>query len=325
MSDPVRIRGLQQRIKSVMWSRNSQRFKMVMLGRNLSDGLIAKLIIYMLLSIVAYLYLQPLLHMISTMFMTVSDLLDPAVKWIPREITWENMTKAIEGLQYPQALFNTATIALTCSIAQVLVCSMTGYALARLAVPFKGFITAMVLLTFLIPPQVVIIPLYVIFSKLGLLNTMFVFLVPAIFGQGLKGALFILIFRQFFRAQPPSLEEAAKLDGASVVRLYVRIMLPLARSACLVVFLFSFIWYWNMYYEPSMFLAKGFTPLSIRLDNLENVLNPSLLGNKNNITNPVTEGTKMAAAFLIIFPPMLIFMFLQRWFITGIERTGIVE
>ncbi|KAF9123029.1 hypothetical protein BGX30_001659 [Mortierella sp. GBA39] len=259
------------------------------------------------------------------MLKTVSDLLDPSVKWIPRVVTWENLSKAYKGLQYPEALRNTALIALSCSIVQVLICSMTGYALARLAVPFKGLITALVLLTFLIPPQVIIIPLYVIFSKLGLLNTLFVFLVPAIFGQGLKGALFILIFRQFFRAQPPSLEEAAKLDGASAARLYFRIMLPLAQSACLVVFLFSFIWYWNMYYEPSMFLAKGFTPLSIRLDQLEDVLNPSLLGSKDLVSNPVTEGTKMGAAFLIILPPLVIFMFLQRWFITGIERTGIVE
>ncbi|WP_163880543.1 carbohydrate ABC transporter permease [Paenibacillus favisporus] len=310
---------------SFLWSRKAQKYKMVMLGRNLSDGLLAKMVIYVLLSIVAYLYLQPLLYMISTMLKTVSDLLDPSVKWIPRVVTWENLTKAYKGLQYPEALRNTVLIALSCSIVQVLICSMTGYALARLAVPFKGLITALVLLTFLIPPQVIIIPLYVIFSKLGLLNTLFVFLVPAIFGQGLKGALFILIFRQFFRAQPPSLEEAAKLDGASAARLYFRIMLPLAQSACLVVFLFSFIWYWNMYYEPSMFLAKGFTPLSIRLDQLEDVLNPSLLGSKDLVSNPVTEGTKMGAAFLIILPPLVIFMFLQRWFITGIERTGIVE
>lgn len=326
MNTQIWAHKVKQAAGHLLWNRKSQKYKMILLGRNLSDGLIAKLIIYILLSIVAYLYLQPLLYMISTMLKTISDLLDPSVKWIPRVVTWENMKKAYEGLQYPEALRNTTIIALSCSIVQVLICSMTGYALARLAVPFKGLITALVILTFLIPPQVIIIPLYVIFSKLGLLNTVFVFLVPAIFGQGLKGALFILIFRQFFKAQPPSLEEAAKLDGASATRLYFRIMLPLAQSACLVVFLFSFIWYWNMYYEPSMFLAKGFTPLSIRLDNLEEVLNPSLLGNKNAvINNPVTESTKMAAAFLIISPPLVIFMILQRWFITGIERTGLVE
>lgn len=74
-----------------------------------------------------------------------------------------------------------------------------------------------------------------------------------------------------------------------------------------------------------MFLTKGFTPLSIRLDMLEDVLNPSLLGNTRTIVNPITESTKMAAAFLIILPPIIVFMFLQRWFVSGIERTGIVE
>ncbi|MBB6729549.1 carbohydrate ABC transporter permease [Cohnella zeiphila] len=328
MNTDIRYEKAKRRIRGLIWSRQSQKVKQLVMGRNLSDGLLAKLVIYILLSIVAYLYLQPLLYMISTMLKNISDLLDPTVKWIPRQITWENLSKAFDGLQYPEALRNTAAIALSCSIVQVFICAMTGYALARLAVPFKGVITGLIILTFLIPPEVIVIPLYVIFSRLGLLNSMFVFLIPAVFGQGLKGALFILIFRQFFHAQPISLEEAAKLDGASVFRLFFRIMLPLARSACLVVFLFSFIWYWNMYYEPSMFLAKGFTPLSIRLDNLDNVLNPSLLGHTADspgTANPVTEATKMAAAFLIILPPILVFMFLQRWFVTGIERTGIVE
>jgi multiple sugar transport system permease protein len=321
----LEIEKMSNNVKALLWSRKAQKVKVLVMGRNLSDGLLAKLIIYLLLSIVAYLYLQPILYMISTMFKTLSDLLDPTVVWIPREITWENVVKAWKGLQYPEALKNTAILSLSCSLVQVLICAMTGYALARLSVPFKGLITALIILTFLIPPQVIIIPLYVIYSKLHLLNTLFVFLVPAIFGQGLKSALFILIFRQFFKAQPMSLEEAAKLDGASTLRLFFGIMLPLARSACLVVFLFSFIWYWNMYYEPSMFLAKSFTPLSIRLDGLENVLNPSLLGNTFIITNPVTESTKMAAAFMIILPPILVFMFLQRWFVSGIERTGLVE
>jgi multiple sugar transport system permease protein len=321
-----RVERVSRQIKGVLWSRTAQRIKVVLLGRNLSDGLVAKLIIYVLLSIVAYLYLNPLLYMISTMFKPLSDLLDPTVGLIPRDVTWENMSEAIKGLKYNEALGNTALLSVSCSIVQVMICAMTGYALAKLSVPFKGLITAFVILTFLMPPQIIVIPLYIIYSKLHLLNTIWVFLVPAIFGQGVKSALFILIIRQFFKAQPISLEEAAKLDGASSFRLFFRIMLPLARSACLVVFLFSFIWYWNLYYEPSMFLANDFTPLSIRLDKLEEVLNPSLLGQKNlNDINPTTESAKMGAAFLIILPPIIVFMFLQRWFVTGIERTGIVE
>jgi multiple sugar transport system permease protein len=321
-----RVERVSRQIKGVLWSRTAQRIKVVLLGRNLSDGLVAKLILYVLLSIVAYLYLQPVLYMISTMLKPLSDLLDPTVGLIPRAVTWENLSTAIKGLKYKEALGNTALLSVSCSIVQVMICAVTGYALAKLSVPFKGLITAFVVLTFLLPPQVIVIPLYIIYSKLHLLNTIWVFLVPAFFGQGVKSALFILIFRQFFKAQPISLEEAAKLDGASSFRLFFRIMLPLARSACLVVFLFSFIWYWNLYYEPGMFLANGFTPLSIRLNNLEEVLNPSLLGQKNLLDiNPTTESAKMGAAFLIILPPIIVFMFLQRWFVTGIERTGIVE
>ncbi|MFC5530576.1 carbohydrate ABC transporter permease [Cohnella yongneupensis] len=321
-----KVERVGRQIKSVLWSRTAQRIKVVLLGRNISDGIIAKLILYVLLSIVGYLYLQPLFYMISTMLKPLSDLLDPTVGLIPREVTWHNLSEAIRGLKYKEALGNTALLSVSCSLIQVMICAVTGYALAKLAVPFKGVITALVILTFLLPPQIIVIPLYIIYSKLHILNTIWVFLVPAIFGQGVKSALFILIFRQFFKAQPISLEEAAKLDGASSFRLFFRIMLPLARSACLVVFLFSFIWYWNLYYEPSMFLANDFTPLSIRLDRLEEVLNPSLLGQKNlNDINPTTESAKMGAAFLIILPPIIVFMFLQRWFITGIERTGIVE
>ncbi|TFE29403.1 carbohydrate ABC transporter permease [Cohnella luojiensis] len=325
MNGELWIEKVSRQVKGIFWSRTAQRIKVVVLGRNISDGLLANLILYGLLTIVAYLYLQPIFYMISTSLKNLNDLLDPTVTWIPRVVTWQNVSDAFRGLQYPDALKNTALIAISCSLVQVLVCAMTGYALAKLSIPFKGLFTALVILTFLIPPQIIIIPLYVIYSKLGLLNTPFVFLIPAFFGQGLKSALFILIFRQFFKSQPLSLEEAAKLDGASTLRLFFGIMFPLARSACLVVFLFSFIWYWNMYYEPSWFLANDFTPLSIRLDRLEDVLNPSLLGQRNTIENPVTEGAKMAAAFLIIFPPIIVFMFLQRWFVTGIERTGIVE
>ncbi|CDN42969.1 carbohydrate ABC transporter permease [Paenibacillus sp. P22] len=142
MSASIWLQKAGKQAKGLLWGRRVQKAKMIVLGRTLSDGLLAKLAIYALLSIVAYLYLQPLLYMVSTMLKDMSDLLDPTVKWIPRAVTWENLSKAFKGLQYPVALRNTALIALSCSLAQVLVCAMTGYALARLAVPFKGLITA---------------------------------------------------------------------------------------------------------------------------------------------------------------------------------------
>ncbi|MFD0716245.1 carbohydrate ABC transporter permease [Paenibacillus sp. GCM10027626] len=323
MALKVAIRRSVNVARSSLRGKTPQLWKKRIVGTRGNDGWIAKLCIYAVLSCIAFLYLQPVLYMISTMLKNLVDLLDPTVQWFPRVLEFENVQKAWKGLRYPEAFFNTLVIALFGSIFQVLSCAVTGYALARLKFPGKKIIFALVILTFLVPPQIIIIPLFIIFSKLGWLNTPLVFLVPALFGQGIKSALFILIFRQFFKSLPAALEEAAKIDGASTFRLFARIMLPLARSGCLVVFLFSFIWYWNQYYQPTMFLTDSFIPLSIRLNGLEQ----ELLGVRSysESAKALTEGVKMAGAFLIILPPLLLYLVAQRWFVEGIEKTGLVE
>lgn len=308
-------------------SRRAQQLKKVVLGPNLNDGLLAKVIILAMLAVIAFLYVKPILYMISTSMKSVADLIDPIVGLIPRGVYWKNYTDAWAGLRYPEAFTNTVIIAFFGSAFQVFSCALTGYAMARLTFPGKGLFFFLILVTLLVPPEITIIPLYMIYNKIGWLNTPLVFLVPALFGQGVRSALFIIIFRQFFLSQPKALEEAAKMDGASVFRLFFRIMMPLAGAACLVVFLFSFVWYWNLHYEPSMFLSKHFTPLSLRLSSLQ----AELMGNRAlNYSvavgkDPVSEGPKMAAAFLIIMPPLIVYLIAQRWFTEGIERTGLVE
>ncbi|MBP1989443.1 carbohydrate ABC transporter permease [Paenibacillus eucommiae] len=308
-------------------SRQAQRIKKMLIGQHLNDGWLAKIFIYFLLAVIAFLYLQPLFYMMSTMVKSVSDLIDPVVQWIPRKIHGQNLADAWRGLRYPEAFTNTIVIALSCSVLQVVSCAITGYALGRLHFPGKTLAFILIIVTFLVPPQITIIPMYTVFGKLGWLNTPLVFIIPALFGQGLRGALFIIIFRQFFLTQPKALEEAAKMDGASVFRLFFRIMLPLARPAIIVVFLFSFIWYWNVSYEASMFLGKDFQPLSLRLSMMQQELmgNSAIVYGAGAGKDPISEGPKMAAAFLIIFPPLIIYTITQRWFTEGIERTGLVE
>jgi multiple sugar transport system permease protein len=314
-------------ITETLAHRKTQKLKRLVFGQNVKDGLIAKLVILALLTVFAFLYVKPILYMISTSLKSVADMIDPVVGLIPRELNLNNYIDAWNGLNYTDGFVDTMTIALFGSVLQVFTCALTGYALARLKFPGKNLFFFLILLAFLIPPQLTIVPLYMIYSELGWINTPFVFLVPALFGQGLRGALFIVIFRQFFLSQPKALEEAAKIDGASVFRLFFRIMMPLAGGACLVVFLFSFVWYWNMSYEAALFLSKDFTPLSLRLSSMQ----MELLGNKA-ITfsagfgqDPISEGPKMAGAFLIILPPLIVYLIAQRWFTEGIERTGLVE
>lgn len=325
MNEIVRAMARQKEaIRRIVIGRKAQYWRMKVLGQNVNDGWIAKIIIYVMISSIAFLYLQPFLYMISTMFKNLSDLLDPTVKWIPRTLDWHNLMLAWNGLNYPKALLNTITIALLGSIFQMVTCALTGYALARLRFPGRKLAIFIVIITFLVPPQVVILPMYVLFSKLGLLHSFYAFLAPALLGQGVRSALFIIIFMNFFKKIPLSLEEAAKLDGASTIRMFFRVVIPISRAATLVVFLFSFIWYWNMSYEPSMFLTPDLMPLSVRLDGLESAIfgiDRFMIHAKNQLS----EGPKMAGAFLIVFPPLLLYSVMQRWFTEGIERTGLVE
>lgn len=304
------------------------RMKSALIGGYGSSGLLLQTALYVLLASVAVLYLTPLFYMISTSLKDVGQLIDPAVRWIPRELVLENYASAAAGLRYWTALTHTAFMGAAAGMLQVLSCSLTGYAFARFPIPYKSVLTVVVLLTFLVPVQTLAIPLFVLYSKLGWLNTPLPFLVPAGFAQGIKGALFIIIFRQFFGAQPQEMEEAAKLDGAGAFRTYWRIMLPLAKPAMLVVFLFSFVWHWNAYFEPALFLKnQNFMAMATQMDRMQANLN-ELSGAASGLAAgafDLNEPIKMAGAVLVVLPPLLLYLFAQRHFVQGIERAGLVE
>lgn len=298
-----------------------KRTKLLLLGRDIREGLVYKFFLYWILTNVAVLYLRPFLYMISTMFKSKTDLLDPTVEWIPVEWDAANVWFGLKFMKYAETGLHSLTIAGAASLLQVLSCSITGYALARLKFPLRGLWFFLVLLTFLIPPQTILIPLYMMYQKFDMLRTPLPFLVPALFGQGLKGALFVIIFRQFFRTLPKELEEAARIDGASALRLFVRVMLPLARPAILVVFLFSFVWHWNDSYLPSLFLGKQYATLPIQLDNLQSAMGDV----PGYVDTNITEQVYMAASFWVVAPPLLLYLIAQKWFVQGVERTGLVE
>lgn len=148
-------------------------------------------------------------------------------------------------------------------------------------------------------------------------------MLPALFGQGVKGALFVIIYRQFFAKQPKELEEAAMMDGANPLKVFFRVMLPLARPAIVVVFLFSFVWNWNDFYTPSIFLhGMEDQPLSVGVASITNEINMRAEEIGPSIYD---EPMKMAASFLMIMPPLILYIFAQRWFVEGVDRTGLVE
>ncbi|BBH18997.1 ABC transporter permease [Paenibacillus baekrokdamisoli] len=306
-------------MNAAFWKR---RVKVLLLGNGEKSGWLIRILIYLILLDISVIYLNPFFYMIATMFKSGVDLVDPTIRWIPRVVELENLKLAWQGLRYLSSLSNSLLIVSLGAIFQVVFCSLAGYAFARISFPGKTLLFGLLLFSFLIPPQTIIIPLYILFGKLGWLGTPLAIVGPAIFGHGIKGALFVIIFRQFFMTLPKELEEAAKIDGAGMFRVYWRVIMPLSTPALLVVFLFSFIWHWNDTTFTQLMLRGEFTPLSISLNGLDQVLNGTF-GQEKDVK--LNETVRMAASFLVIFPPLIVYFIAQRWFVEGVERTGLVE
>ncbi|WP_309120214.1 carbohydrate ABC transporter permease [Paenibacillus sp.] len=309
--------------------RTGKKLRRVVMGQHKNDGLLVKSCIYTILAATSILYLNPLLYMFATSLQTITDLIDPAVNWIPSVLEFNNYKLAFEGLHYRQAFQDTILMSTCAAVIQVFSCALTGYAFARMHIPGKSLWLGLILLTFLIPQEILVIPLIMWYAKLGWYNTILPFIIPTFFAQGLKAPLFILIFRQFFLRLPHELEESARMDGAGAFRTYFTIMLPLAKPSMLVVFILSFVWHWNDYFHATLFLrGQEFMALSVQLEMLQNnlnVLSGDMTGTGYISSIDLNEPIKMAASSLIILPPLLLYMILQNYFVRGIERSGLVE
>ncbi len=295
-----------------------------LLARNQFTGhalkrFLSRAIVFILLLDVAFIFLLPVMRMTSTAMMGTTDQHDPTVVWIPHQFARENFERSFAALDYWVSLRNTILVALGAAILQTLSAALVGYGFARLKFPGRDFLFLLVLFSLIVPPQTLIIQLFVLYGKLNWLDTYLPFLVPSALGMGLRGALFIFIFRQFFKGLPFELEDAAFIDGASPLRVFFSIMLPLARPAMIVTFLFSFVWHWNDNFEPSIYLTHPeyyFLPQHLStIEATMRALRMLLTGN---------TGMIMAASLLTILPMLILYIFVQRYFVESIERTGLV-
>lgn len=306
------------------WRHKLTQVKYLVLGREVNQGLLFKAFLYVIFISTSYIYLNPILTMLSNMFMSMSDLIDPTVTWIPSGLYFGHIEYALNMLNYSTSFWISMIVSLSTSIFHVISTGFAGYAMARLEFPFKKAVFGLLLLAFIIPPQVTVLPTIIAYNNLGFNNHFIALIIPSILGFGVKGALFVIIFRQFFSTLPKELEEAARIDGASAIKFYFRVMLPLSKSAMLVVFLFSFVWTWNDTYYPRMFLGSAsLRPLASETLQLDRVIE-SFVQNQE-ITGSEAAAITMAASFLVILPPLLIYLVFQKYFVEGVERTGLVE
>ena len=297
-------------------------------------SVVAMIARYIFLLLIGYVVLFQLFYMVSYAFRPDEQLYDPAVVWLPRTWTLENFGSAFLALEYGKSLMTTVTYLMVSAVLEIISCALVAYGLARFKFPEQKLIFALVLLTILVPPQMLSVASYVQFSRLDFLgiiklinwitgesfrikaiDTVWSFWLPSIFGVGIRSGLFIFIYRQFFTSLPRELEEAAWIDGAGSVRTFTSIIIPSSGSAVLTVSIFSILWHWNDYYQSSMYIENGKT-LNLALDRMTSALKE--LDQKN------TPNLQMSACFLVILPVLILYMIAQRWFIRSIERSGIV-
>lgn len=295
----------------------------IFLGTRTSYGLIFTVLLYLLLIAIGFVYLYPLLFMFVTSMKSPSDLLNPMVQWVPSELYFGNYVKAFKVLDYPSTLLSSIMISLVPSIIQTVVCSVIGYGLARYRFPGKNLVFALILATFIIPAQNTVIPQMLTYRDFGLLGTIWALILPAVLGQGYRSAIFILIFYQTFLSLPKALEEAARLDGASDLKIFVKIGLPAAVPSYIISLIFSTVWYWNETFLTVIFLEGGIQSLPMQLSKFVQAYENLYPSNVVNIFDRLNEAVKLSGTFLNILPLLLMYFVLQKWFVESIERTGI--
>ena len=276
---------------------------------------------------VGFVMLYPILFMISNSFKSVSDALDPTVVWIPSGTDMFNFKMAFKLLGYKDALKNTLILVMPCVIIQVITCLFVSYGFARFEFRFKGLLFGLLVFSLIVPVQSYIIPLYVNMKTMHLLDTYWQFYIMALLGTGIRSGLYIYIFRQYFRGLPKELEEAAYLDGCNPLRTFLHIMVPNVKGAILVVFVLSFVWYYNDYTLTGMLLNNDY-PLSIALTGASTALNNTVQGMVGQTIGSdiklLSDSILSAACLIVALPLIGVYVAVQKHFTEGIERSGLV-
>ena len=289
-----------------------------------------------LLIAIGYIVIYPVIYMISSSVKTTAAFTDPSVIYIPKHITFEYYSLALEAIDYKDSIISTVKYEIVSAVIEILICSFIAYGLARFDFKGKKFLNFVLLLTILVPVQMIIVPIMTNYSQLdvigilGLLNrftgidlrpnilgTVWTFYLPSIFGVGLRSGILIYIYIQFFSGLPKELEEAAWIDGAGLFRTFFSIAVPSSSVVYTTVTLFALIWHWNDYYLAVMYLSDKF-PLAVRIYDIDNLITAvNIWGGGSAVA------IKSAACFMFIAPMLVIYLFMQRKFVQSIDRVGI--
>nr|WP_235549514.1 carbohydrate ABC transporter permease [Paenibacillus sp. Root444D2] len=260
---------------------------------------------------IAFVMLYPVLWMVGSSFKPANQIFTEIWIW-PKAWNTSNYTtgwNGVAGNSFSTFLNNSLIVSILAVIGNVFSCSMAAYAFARLNFRFKAICFALMLMTIMLPHHVTLIPQYILFNKLGWVNTFFPLVTPKWLATD---AFFIFLTIQFIRGLPRELDEAATIDGCGPIQIYGRIIMPLALPALITTAIFTFLWTWDDFFSQLIYLSdvtKYTVPLGLRM-----FLDSS---------SQSDWGPMFAMSVLSLFPCFIIFILCQKYFVEGIATSGI--
>lgn len=326
--------------------------------KNLTNRLVSILRGFLFLGL-AFIIVFPIYEQLSYSIRHPIDLSNKLIKWIPEHLSLFNYKLSIILLDYWKGLWCNLKVSAISTLCQLFATSLAGYAFSRLKFKGSNLMFWLVMLTLIVPPQAISLArafylidfdIFAFGDNPGLFESLLghslkltgegkdiVFYITSLTGQGIRAALFIFLFKQFFRGIPIELEESAQIDGAGVFRTFWSVMLPNARGVITTVALFAFVWQWNDVYYTGMYEISGSTfpmltrkliTLSERISGI--ILQPQYVGFLEEVGEGIAKNTYFintilnTSALLMMGPLLIGYLFVQRLFIEGVERSGIV-
>ena len=279
-------------------------------------GWVAEVIKYVTLVMLAITFVLPFYWMVSSALKNDAQIYVVPPTWIPNPAFWENFATAWASQPFNEYVINTVVrYAVPYTIGTVLSSAVVAYGFSRIKWPGRETLFYLCLGTMMVPFQVQMVPLFMIFKQLGWINSFLPLVVPAFFGS----PYFIFMLRQFFMTIPAELSDAARIDGASEWDILFRIVLPLSRPALTVVALFAFIGAWNDYLGPLIYIHDS--DMLVLAQGVHNMSRAFQFNSTVQNAYPYL----MAVSTIVVIPIVTLFFFGQRMFIEGISMTGIKE
>lgn len=263
--------------------------------------------------LVGVVFMLPFIWMTATSLMGVEQIVKYPPELIPSPATLRSFTYVLKNTDFFLYFKNSSIITILNIVGTLVSTTLVAYGFAKYDAKLKGFWFTILMSTMMIPYFVTIIPLYNIYAKMKLINT----IVPLVLPNMLAASGFsVFLLNQFFKTFPNEIEEAARIDGCSEMRILFKMVLPNSKAVLFVVGIFMFVWTWNDYFGPSIFLSdqKKYT-LSVGLVFLSSSL--------NGYQDALDQGPVMAMALLTVLPIIILYVFFQRYFIQGIISSGL--